>query len=129
MGRLSQILILLLVLTTGSALTLACALACQTEQEAFRAAPVSHCHQAKFPEGDGVRPPHSRCPVMDALPNEGDRSLQTVARTPVAPIAFLPFESLQLSASRMSASAGRLPKRSHSPRPPPAFSKNLVLRL
>ncbi|RZA06358.1 MAG: hypothetical protein EOP11_10590 [Proteobacteria bacterium] len=129
MGRLSHFLILLLVLTTGSALSLACAFACQTEQGAMAAAPVSHCHQAKFPDGDGIRPLQARCPVMDALPNEGDRSLQPVVRTPVSPIAFLPFESSRLVSSRAAASANRIPLHAPALRPSPPFSRSLVLRL
>lgn len=135
MGRLRSLLVLLLVLTTGSALTLACAFACGKNQAAVAgpsAHAVSHCHQAapaKFPEGDGFRPAHQICPVMEALHADPARVLTHVLKAPVGSLAILPFESALLAfAQNASGPSPKLPAPPPA-RPPPPFSRNLVLRV
>jgi hypothetical protein len=133
MGRLRSLLILLLVLTTGSALTLACAFVCEGAQAAKRTEiqTTSHCHggAVKFPDGEGFRPAHEVCPVMEALHGSDLLTLQSVAKVPVSGVTILPYESSLLSHARgPGAFVAQLPARP-PPRPAPPFLRNLVLRL
>jgi hypothetical protein len=136
MGRLRSILIVLLVLTTGSALTLACAFVCESGRapaasRAALAAGASHCHgaPAKIPDGEGFRPAHALCPVMDSLHGSEARALSPVAKAPVSGVAMLPFESSLLAVAYAGTARGAGSRDPAPPRPSPPFLRNLVLRL